>query len=96
MKFHLIVWIKEQIEWVKSFFLKKEEEDAKPIPSITSLIKFMIMVIFLRAYFVTTWRTGKVEDVPENWLYIIIIIIAVKQVETFIKWKLGGKSDPKQ
>lgn len=65
-------WIKEQIEWAKSFF---SESDGKA--SNKRLISTGVVLAFLFAYVKTALYNNKIEDIPVTWAMLIIGILGL-------------------
>lgn len=87
----LFSWINEQIEWLKSFFGDIAVQEKA---SMKRLLSFIVVVMFCRAYFMSTWKSGKIEDIPETWAFVIIGLICTGLVDKWITWKTGGKNEP--
>ncbi len=69
-------WIKQQIEWVKSFLSEKKTDNGE-IGKGSSKRLFMLLVIsvFLIQYSKITWETKQLTDMPMNWSVVILCIL---------------------
>jgi hypothetical protein len=91
----LVSWAKEQVEWFKSFFGEIDSIDNSKKPSIKKLGTAIIFFVFARAYIATTWRTGKLEDIPENWMITLLLILGIGTVgNIFAAKQKGGTNEP--
>jgi hypothetical protein len=82
-------WLKEQWEWVKSFFSEPKDDDSLK-GSMKRGLSFWIVITFMVSYSQLVARleikNGRVElpDVPFNWTIIICSIIGLGVVDKLV------------
>lgn len=69
-----VMWIKDQIEWVKSF---AQEPDGSKASS-RRLIELGIVIVFLISYMKVSLATQTLEDMPWGWFTMIATILGMK------------------
>ena len=77
-------WIKEQIEWIKSFFSEPEPSGKA---SVKRLIMFLIAISFLTAYFKIALITNQIVDIPMNWSFLLSAILGLGILDKYVNLK---------
>lgn len=85
MKIQPIVYIKEQITWLKSFL---SEPDGKA--SNKRLISFAVVGSYLFAYVKTSLYNNKIEDIPINWAFLITALLGIGVYDKWVTNKNGN------
>lgn len=75
-------WLSKQFEWVKTFL---SAADGKG--SFRRLGSLMILALFCRSYFVASFYSKTIPDVPEMWAILIATILGFSVAEAFKKDK---------
>ncbi len=84
MTLKILKWIAAQIEWLKSFL---QENNGKA--SMKRLIQLLIAATFLRAFFKDAELNGVINDIPENWMILLMGTIGLGIVANYF-----DKKDP--
>lgn len=83
---NIFAWLGVQLEWLKSFF---SEDNGKG--SHKRFVGTAVVAAFLFSYVKTTLNTNKLEDIPVDWMFLIIGIIGLNIYDWYIKLKNGNK-----
>jgi len=92
-----ILWIRDQIEWLKSFFQQKESRK----PSISSVMKLIIVWYWAQSYIKATsnMKNDGIPPISWEWIVFLSLVVGISQVTDLMKQyfstKLGGGA-PKQ
>jgi hypothetical protein len=88
-----IVWIKEQINWFKSFFQDKETGKA----NISSILKLIVILAWAQSYIKATnlMKSDGIPPITWEWIIFLSAIIGLTQiadlVKKFLEKKQGGQ-----
>lgn len=94
-------WIKDQIDWVKSFFMETQI-DGSSKGSMKRLVSFMVAFTFLNSYgYVMEKKLDAIKnigdfvfpDIPPMWATMLGFIIGLGIMSNFINNKNGDKQN---
>jgi len=81
-------WIKEQIEWFKSFLSepingsgKIDKGSSKRVAAIS------VTATFVYTYIKTSFQQKAMPDIPEMWLFLILVVLGVPGIIDYFKGK---------
>ncbi len=90
MKF--ILWIKDQINWIKSFLSEQSNGNGSPGKgSSKRLAAVGVTFTFMYIYIKTAITTGGIPEIPEGWRWILFIVLGVTGVGDMAKNWLAKK-----
>jgi len=90
------IWIKEQVDWIKSFFCEKRTVNGKMMGSIKRLISFMVAFTFLNSYgYIVKRQLDNIKDIsqitfpdiPPMWATLLGGIIGLHILSNYIDKK---------
>ncbi len=81
----LLKWIKEQIEFIKSFFSEPPDNSGAMKGSSKRLLSFLVVLTFIIPYWKVSLASNKLEDVPEIWALLIASILGLNIIDWVAK-----------
>lgn len=87
-----IAWVKEQVEWFKSFFGEVDTIDNQKKPSIKKAGTAVVFVVFAKSYLTLAMKDDKMPDIPETWFWIILGILGIGTVNNLAGNYIAKKS----
>jgi hypothetical protein len=88
-----ILWIKDQIDWVKGFFQQKESNK----PSMSSVLKLIIIYAWAQSYIkaTTLMKSDGIPPISWEWIVFLSAVVGLTQVTDIINKYFSAKSGSK-
>lgn len=87
----IIVWLNEQLEWLKSFFSEQKEVGRKSVLKGSSrrISTYVLVGTFVYSYTKVATAPGIIvlPDIPEIWALFLSFIIGLNLVNLYLKLK---------
>jgi len=94
--FDTVQWVKDQVEWFKSFFGEIDSIDNQKKPSIKKAGTAIIFVVFAKTYFSIAVKDNKMPDIPDAWLFLLLGVLGIGTLNNYFGGKnKGGPDVPK-
>ncbi len=84
-------WIKQQIEWVKSFLSEPRKECEALKGSSKRLNVLLIVLTFVIWYGKIAWAKKEFIDIPDTWAWILVLVLGYGSYLTYLRIKNGKK-----
>jgi hypothetical protein len=84
----MLNWLKEQIEWFKSFLSEPMNGSGKIEKGSTRRIAILgVTYTFVYTYIKTSFETKAMPDIPDMWVLLILVVLGVPGVMDYFKGK---------
>jgi hypothetical protein len=82
-------WLKEQVEWIKSFISHNQKSGEPQKGKIQSVAIAAVIWTFCFTYIRVSWNEKSITDVPEIWAMLIAYVIGAKIYDSMQAKKVG-------
>ena len=84
-----IIWIKDQIEWVKAFF---QSRDSKK-PNISSVLKLIIILAWAQSFLKATamMKSDGIPSISWEWILFLSAVVGLSQITDIFKLYFSNK-----